>query len=355
MIRIGNTQQLYYTFTDNLGSVLELIQPSGVIAESYSFDAWGRRRNPANWSYTNITNPTILTRGFTGHEHLDEFGLINMNARLYDPYIARMLGPDRYVVDPYNAQHYNRYSYVWNNPLKWIDPTGNAGKPVNPVKVTTQWNDEYNTTEYVVTVNRGVNYAVYSSWLQHPAGGATFGFGGTGGGGGPSGMGMGGSQSGGQGVAGMGGFGKGGGGAQGSGGSGTWDPVTNQRISQLDPRLQRPATDFINAAQAQGVNLRITQGFRSIAEQDALYNQGRTTPGSIVTNARGGQSYHNYGLAFDVVMMQNGQPVWDRIPANIGALGATYGFEWGGGWRTFPDYPHFQMTFGQSILDLQRH
>ncbi|MFN5665128.1 MAG: RHS repeat domain-containing protein, partial [Bacteroidota bacterium] len=125
MIRTGNTQQLYYTFTDNLGSVLELIQPSGVIAESYSFDAWGRRRNTANWSYANITNPTILTRGFTGHEHLDEFGLINMNARLYDPYIARMLGPDKYVQDPANAQNYNRYSYCWNNPLKYTDPDGN--------------------------------------------------------------------------------------------------------------------------------------------------------------------------------------------------------------------------------------
>jgi RHS repeat-associated protein len=340
MIRTGNTQQLYYTFTDNLGSVLELIQPSGVIAESYSFDAWGRRRNPANWSYTNITNPTILTRGFTGHEHLDEFDLINMNARLYDPYIARMLGPDKYVVDPYNAQHYNRYSYVWNNPLKWIDPTGNAGGPKDRdpitvvhkkdvIEVTKQSADVVIVGEKIVKPIE-LSYSAYYTWLQ-------------------------GGIVGGQGVAGMGGFGKGGGGAQGSGGSGTWDPVTNQRISQLDPRLQRPATDFINAAQAQGVNLRITQGFRSIAEQDALYNQGRTTPGSIVTNARGGQSYHNYGLAFDVVMMQNGQPVWDRIPANIGALGATYGFEWGGGWRTFPDYPHFQMTFGQSILDLQRH
>lgn len=141
--------------------------------------------------------------------------------------------------------------------------------------------------------------------------------------------------------------------AQSSGG-GTWDPVTDIRISQLDPRLQGCATEFINAAQAQGVTLRITQGFRSIAEQNALYAQGRTTPGQIVTNAKGGQSYHNYGLAFDVVMMNNGKAVWDRIPANIGALGATYGFEWGGNWRTFKDYPHFQTTFGQSILDLQK-
>ena len=134
----------------------------------------------------------------------------------------------------------------------------------------------------------------------------------------------------------------------------TWDPVTNQRIGQLDARLQVPAIDFINAAQTRlGVNLRVTQSLRTNAQQNILYAQGRTTPGNIVTNARGGESYHNYGLAFDLVVMRNGQPVWDRLPDNIGALGASFGFEWGGDWRTFQDYPHFQMTFGQDIMQLQ--
>jgi hypothetical protein len=134
----------------------------------------------------------------------------------------------------------------------------------------------------------------------------------------------------------------------------TWDIVTNTRISGLDSRLRIPATDFINAAATQGVNLRITQGFRTFAEQDAFYAQGRTTQGEIITNAKGGESYHNYGLAFDVVIMQNGKPVWQRLPNNIGDLGASFGFEWGGNWRTFKDYPHFQMTFGQSFSDLQK-
>ena len=134
----------------------------------------------------------------------------------------------------------------------------------------------------------------------------------------------------------------------------TWDNVTNKRIQQLDPRLQRPATQFINQVESDlGVQLRITQGYRSFAEQNRLYAQGRTTHGRIVTNARGGQSYHNYGLAFDVVIMQNGQPVWKPLPANVGAMGTNLGFEWGGNWQSFKDYPHFQMTFGQSVRQLK--
>ena len=89
-----------------------------------SFDAWGRPRHPDNWSYTNIPDWTHLDRGFTGHEHLPEFGLINMNGRMYDPLIGRFLSPDNYVADATNPQDYNRYSYARNNPLKYTDPTG---------------------------------------------------------------------------------------------------------------------------------------------------------------------------------------------------------------------------------------
>jgi RHS repeat-associated protein len=66
-----------------------------------------------------------LIRGYTGHEHLEEFGLINMNARLYDPILGRMLSPDNYVHGATQTQGYNRYSYVLNNPLKYTDPDGN--------------------------------------------------------------------------------------------------------------------------------------------------------------------------------------------------------------------------------------
>lgn len=133
-----------------------------------------------------------------------------------------------------------------------------------------------------------------------------------------------------------------------------WDEVTNQRIAGLDSRLQGPATQFINEVESElGIQLRITTGYRSNADQDALYAQGRTTSGNIVTNARGGESYHNYSLAIDVVKMQNGQPVWDRLPANVVSIGERHGFEWGGNFQQNPDYPHFQMTFGQSYQQLQ--
>lgn len=116
----------YYTYTDNLGSILTLTNASGAVIAEQSFDAWGRKRNPTDWSYSNIPNvPIWLYRGFTGHEDLTAAcGLINMNGRLYDPILGRMLRPDNYVQLPYSTQSYNRYSYCVNNPLKYSDPTG---------------------------------------------------------------------------------------------------------------------------------------------------------------------------------------------------------------------------------------
>ena len=83
-----------------------------------SYSPWGVRSILQNTTGFNIP------RGYTMHEHLDEFGLINMNARLYDPYIARFLSPDPYIQDPENSQNFNRYSYCLNNPLKYTDPSG---------------------------------------------------------------------------------------------------------------------------------------------------------------------------------------------------------------------------------------
>jgi len=79
--------------------------------------------------YAHNAQPTLLLRrGYTGHEHLPEFGLINMNARLYDPITGRMLSPDPYIMDPAYSQDYNRYTYVRNNPLIYTDPSGESFK-----------------------------------------------------------------------------------------------------------------------------------------------------------------------------------------------------------------------------------
>jgi RHS repeat-associated protein len=114
---------LHWALKDHLGSVMGLYNESGTMEEEYSYDAWGRRRNPTNWSYS-ITQPTLITRGYTGHEHLDAFALINMNGRLYDPVLGRMLSPDNFVQDATGTQSFNRYSYALNNPLIYTDPNG---------------------------------------------------------------------------------------------------------------------------------------------------------------------------------------------------------------------------------------
>src|SRR5690348_12197858 len=114
---------IYVPYTDYLGSILTVTDVNGNIVSEQNFDPWGRKRNPQDWTYNNIpTVPTWLYRGFTGHEHLPQFALINMNGRLYDPIQGRMISPDVYVADMYGTQGYNRYSYGNNNPLSFVDP-----------------------------------------------------------------------------------------------------------------------------------------------------------------------------------------------------------------------------------------
>lgn len=125
----GAVHTPHYTYTDHLGSILTVTNSTfSTIEAEQSFDAWGRRRNTTSWALepTQIKSlPVWLIRGYTGHEHLDKFGLINMNGRLYDPATGRMLSPDNYIQDPHGTQSYNRYSYAHNNPLVYTDPDGN--------------------------------------------------------------------------------------------------------------------------------------------------------------------------------------------------------------------------------------
>ena len=129
----------------------------------------------------------------------------------------------------------------------------------------------------------------------------------------------------------------------------TWDPITSLRISKLDKRIQKPTQEFINDAYSQNIKLRLIQGLRTFDEQNDLYAQGRTKSGKKVTNAKGGQSYHNYGLAVDVAPIENGEINWNGDWNKIGKIGMQHGFEWGGNFHSIKDKPHFQMTFGLKL------
>ncbi len=129
------------------------------------------------------------------------------------------------------------------------------------------------------------------------------------------------------------------------------DSISLRRLSDLHPLLRGAGEQLLDRCAVEGVPLLVTQGLRTWEEQEALYAQGRSAPGRIVTLARGGHSYHNFGLAFDVVVLDAmgkadwnpAHPGWQRA----GAVGKSLGLEWGGDW-TKPDLPHFQYSGGLS-------
>lgn len=136
-------------------------------------------------------------------------------------------------------------------------------------------------------------------------------------------------------------------------------------VTGLHPVVREKADQLVAEAAAAGIAIYITDDFRSEEEQNVLFEQGRSTRGPIVTHARGGESYHNYGLAIDFALQtEKGQVIWDLEYDGNGsgesdwlevvAIAKRLGFEWGGDWEGFKDYPHLQMDFGYSISQLQR-
>lgn len=125
MVKESSTETYYYTYTDHLGSILTATNSAGTTVTEQNFDPWGRKRNPSTWNYSSVPAvPVWLYRGYTGHEDMPEFGLINMNGRMYDPILNRMLSADNEVPGALGTQGYNRYTYALNNPLLYNDPDG---------------------------------------------------------------------------------------------------------------------------------------------------------------------------------------------------------------------------------------
>lgn len=114
-----------YLFHNHQGSVIRIAEADGTVVQSFDYSPFGERRNPT------VANPNGLgysgdmtKRGYTGHEMLDSFGIVHMNGRIYDSRLGRFLQADPVIQDPSNTQNFNRYTYVWNNPLAYTDPSG---------------------------------------------------------------------------------------------------------------------------------------------------------------------------------------------------------------------------------------
>lgn len=114
----------HYWHKDHLGSLQSITNDTGAVITVLSYDAWGKRRNPDGTSLDSDNAAFDYDRGYTGHEHIDLFGLINMNGRIYDPVIGRFISPDPFLQEATDLQNYNRYAYVLNNPLAYTDPSG---------------------------------------------------------------------------------------------------------------------------------------------------------------------------------------------------------------------------------------
>ena len=116
-------KEIFYVHKDHLGSWCLITDADGKIVQKTSYDAWGNPRSDDTWS-GGYNGEMLCDRGFTGHEHLLSFGIINMNGRAYDPLLSMMMSPDNYIQSPDFSQNYNRYSYCFNNPLSYSDPSG---------------------------------------------------------------------------------------------------------------------------------------------------------------------------------------------------------------------------------------
>lgn len=131
--------------------------------------------------------------------------------------------------------------------------------------------------------------------------------------------------------------------------------INSRKLEDLNPYVAKLAKQFIAAAKKEGIDVLVTSTYRDGESQNAIYAQGRTKPGRIVTNARAGQSWHNYRLAFDVVPIVNGKAMWNdlRTFKRLGELGKSVGLEWAGDWKSFKELAHFQWTGGLTLAQLR--
>jgi peptidoglycan L-alanyl-D-glutamate endopeptidase CwlK len=132
--------------------------------------------------------------------------------------------------------------------------------------------------------------------------------------------------------------------------------INSRDINDLHPKVQTLCKQFIEECNEAGITILITSTFRDIASQNRLFAQGRTLPGRIVTNARGGDSFHNYRVAFDFVPLVAGKAQWNDIPLfkRCGGIAKGVGLEWAGDWKRFKEYAHCQYTGSLTLSDFKQ-
>lgn len=170
-----------YWHRDHLGSVAAVTDVNGAVQERYAYDPFGKRRftdgrldangtlvadHPDGAELAAGTKLHDTDRSFTGHEHLDDVGIVNMNGRIYDPLLARFMQPDPKLKELYNLQNFNRYSYVLNNPLRYTDPTGEIIVP----QLVFMLAMSYTASQMISNPNLRVVVAIAASVMLGPGG-----------------------------------------------------------------------------------------------------------------------------------------------------------------------------------------
>jgi peptidoglycan L-alanyl-D-glutamate endopeptidase CwlK len=131
--------------------------------------------------------------------------------------------------------------------------------------------------------------------------------------------------------------------------------INSRSLSDLNPKVAAMCSEFINRCKSHGIDVIITSTYRDAESQNALYAQGRTTAGKKVTNAKAGQSFHNWRVAFDFVPVVNGKAMWNDnvLFIKCGEIAESVGLEWAGRWKKFNEMAHCQYTGGLSLADFQ--
>ena len=312
---------MYWYHPDYVGNVDLVTDVNQQAHEMFLYNPWGE----SLYHWESGTSSWSSPYRFNSKELDSETGMHYYGARYHHPRLSVWMSVDPLAI---YAPHLTPYRFTYNNPLVYVDPDGLFEDEAAAKK----YQKDNSTGGQVVKLSKGI-WAIYDE-----AGGVVY------------------QQFNSQIVETIGllneatvrpkdlGYFE-----------ETWDSYTNEQIASLHPHIRSEVSWFINDAAARGIYLRIPKypvpcGLRTYEEQNKLYSQGRTAPGRIVTYARGGQSYHNFGLAFDVYQISNGQMV-KFDPRVVVPLAEEYGFYWGG---NFDDPPHFEKTFGLRWRELNK-